>query len=149
MMGLQIQGAAELKKRLRALPYELQKKVLQPATRYGAQVIAAQARANAQALDDPGTGRQIARNITVKYRAKRSRSIRGVVYSVGVEYPRGRMPKGNPDDGVNTPHWHLLELGTEEMAARPFMLPALIMRSQDVSDEIVRRATERLDKLKI
>ena len=149
MFDVKIDGVAQLRERMKGLPYKVQKQVIQPSVRYGAQIIAEQARAIVRHIDDPTTGRQIARNIVVKYRSKRSAQIKGVVYSIGVEYPRGRMPKGNPDDGVNTPHFHLLELGTEKMRAQPFLVPAAIMRAQDVSQEIAARAAKRLEKLEL
>ena len=147
MFDVTVSGVSELREKMKGLPYKVQKQVVQPAVRYGANIIAEQARAIVRHMDDPTTGRQIARNIVVKYRSKRSAQIKGVVYSIGVEYPRGRMPKGNPDDGVNTPHFHLLELGTEKMRAQPFLVPAAIMRAQDVSQEIAARAAKRLEKL--
>ena len=147
MFDVTVSGVSELREKMKGLPYKVQKQVVQPAVRYGADIIAEQARAIVRHMDDPTTGRQIARNIVVKYRSKRSAQIKGVVYSIGVEYPRGRMPRGNPDDGVNTPHFHLLELGTEKMRAQPFLVPAAIMRAQDVSQEIAARATKRFEKL--
>ena len=149
MFDVKVDGVAELREKMKGLPYKVQKQVVQPAVRYGANIIAEQARAIVRHMDDPTTGRQIARNIVVKYRSKRSAQIKGVVYSIGVEYPRGRMPKGNPDDGINTSHFHLLELGTEKMRAQPFLVPAAIMRAQDVSQEIAARAAKRLEKLEL
>lgn len=149
MFDVKVDGVAELRERMKGLPYAVQKQVIQPAVRYGANIIAEQARAIVRNIDDPTTGRQIARNIVVKYRSKLSKRYQGVVYSIGVEYPRGRMPKGNPDDGVNTSHWHLLELGTEKMRARPFLVPAAVMRAQDVSEAIAERAAKRLEKLEL
>lgn len=148
MVEVKIDGVAELRQKMKGLPYKVQKQVVQPAVRYGAQVIAEQARAIVRHTDDPTTGRQIARNIVVKYRSKLSKRIKGVVYSVGVEYPRGRMPKGNPDDGINTPHWHLLELGTENMRPQPFLVPAAVMRAEDVAQTIAERGAKRFERLK-
>lgn len=147
MFDVTVSGVSELREKMKGLPYKVQKQVVQPAVRYGANIIAEQARAIVRHIDDPTTGRQIARNIVVKYRSKLSKRYQGVVYSIGVEYPRGRMPKGNPDDGINTSHFHLLELGTEKMRARPFLVPAAVMRAQDVSQEIAARATKRFEKL--
>lgn len=149
MFDVKIDGVAQLRERMKGLPYAVQKQVIQPAVRYGANIIAEQARAIVRNIDDPTTGRQIARNIVVKYRSKLSKRYQGVVYSIGVEYPRGRMPKGNPDDGVNTSHWHLVELGTEKMRAQPFLVPAAVMRAQDVSQAIAERAAKRLEKLEL
>lgn len=149
MYDVKIDGVAQLRERMKGLPYKVQKQVIQPAVRYGANIIAEQARAIVRHIDDPTTGRQIARNIVVKYRSKRSAQIKGVVYSIGVEYPRGRIPKGNPDDGINTSHWHLVEVGTEKMRAQPFLVPAAAIRAQDVSEAIAERGAKRLEKLNL
>jgi len=139
----------KLAEALRKLPRELQDKILKPAARRGANIIAEQARALVRESDDPTTARRIANNIVVRYRKRRSREINGVAFSIGVMYPRGRMPKGNPDDGVNTPHWHLLELGTEKMPAQPFLLPAMLLRAEDVTEEIYKMAEQNLGKLQL
>ena len=149
MFDVKVDGVAELRERMKGLPYAVQKQVIQPAVRYGANIIAEQARAIVRNIDDPTTGRQIARNIVVKYRSKLSKRYQGVVYSIGVEYPRGRMPKGNPDDWVNTPHWHIIHEGRENMRAFPFLTNAAVMRAQDVSAEIANRATKRFEKMKL
>lgn len=64
--------------------------------------------------------------------------------SVGVLTLRGPIPKGNPDTGRrgNTPHWHLIELGTEKARAQPFLRPAL---DSNIGAVIARFASE-LDK---
>ena len=150
MFDVKVDGVAELREKMKGLPYAVQKQVIQPAVRYGANIIAEQARAIVRNIDDPTTGRQIARNIVVKYRSKLSKRYKGVVYSIGVEYPRGRIdPPSNPDDGVNTPHWHIIHEGRENMRAFPFLTNAAVMRAQDVSAEIANRATKRFEKLKL
>lgn len=150
MFDVKVDGVAELREKMKGLPYEVQKQVIMPAVRYGANIIAEQSRALVRTIDDPTTGRQIARNIVVKYRSKLSKRLKGVVYSIGVEYPRGRIdPPSNPDDGVNTPHWHIIHEGREDMRAFPFLTNAAVMRAQDVSAEIANRATRRFQKLKL
>lgn len=150
MFDVKVDGVAALREKMKGLPYEVQKQVIMPAVRYGANIIAEQGRALVRTIDDPTTGRQIARNIVVKYRSKLSKRLKGVVYSVGVEYPRGRIdPPSNPDDGVNTSHWHLVHEGTEHSRAFPFLTNAAVMRAQDVSAEIANRATKRFEKMKL
>ena len=148
MFDVTVSGVSELREKMKGLPYQIQKQVIQTPVREGANIIAEQARAIVRHIDDPTTGRQIARNIVVKYRSKWSKRIQGVVYSVGVEYPRGKIDQpSNPDDGVNTPHWHIVHEGTEHIRPQPFLTEAMIMRMQDVSAHIAARATKRFEKL--
>ncbi len=48
--------------------------------------------------------------------------------------------------GGPTPHWRLLEFGTEQMAARPFMRPALADNIQQVTDVFVREYSKAIDR---
>ena len=124
----------------------MNQKLARQALTAGGRKIRDRAKAIVSKHDDPKTGRQIAKNIVVRYRSRRSKQTGDVIVSVGVAYPRGRMPKGNPDDGVNTPHWHLLELGSEHMRAQPFLVPAAIQESASLPQVIVDDLSKRLDK---
>ena len=121
-----INGVDVLTARMRALPVELRKKPARTALGKAAKAIREQAQANARMIDDPETGRAIADNIVQRLRSRYTRRTGDLMSSVGVATEKGKIPKGNPDTGPkgNTPHWHLLELGTEQMAAQPFLRPA-------------------------
>ncbi|MBF4377308.1 HK97-gp10 family putative phage morphogenesis protein, partial [Vibrio anguillarum] len=73
-------------------------------------------------------------------------------YRVGVSTLKGRIPKGNPDEGPkgNTPHWHLVELGTERSRAQPFLRPALSENTNKVVDTLIveldKESTKELAK---
>src|SRR5690606_24043644 len=99
------------------------------------------AKENALRVDDPETGRRIADNIGQRFRSRYFRQTGDTMVSVGVRTNRGRIPKGNPDEGRrgNTPHWHLVELGTERAKAQPFLRPAA---SESVSEIFNTVATE-------
>lgn len=139
-----INGVDSLLQRMRALPVELRQKPARSALGKAARVITAQAQLNAMWLDDRETGRKIADNVVQRYRSKYSKRTGDVMISVGVATDRGRIPKGNPDDGPkgNTPHWHLLELGTENMAAQPFLRTA----GESKAGEAVNVFASELDK---
>lgn len=148
MFDVKVEGLQEMRVKLGKVKWALRRDVLKPAVEQGARIIAEQARAIVRRSDDPSTVRQISKNIVAIYRPKRSKQVQGVVYSVGVETPPGAMnPPSNPDDGVNTKHWHLLELGTENMRAQPFLVPASVLRASDVSQTIAEIAKKRFDKL--
>lgn len=119
-------GFDEVSKRLQALPVELRKKPARSALGKAATLVRGQAQTNAIWMDDKATGRKIADNIIQRFRSRYSKRTGDVMISVGVGTEKGRIPKGNPDEGPkgNTPHWHLKELGTEHMPADPFLRPA-------------------------
>jgi HK97 gp10 family phage protein len=105
------------------------------------------ARAGAKALDDPRSPEQISKNIVTK--AGRSKDRNEVVTRVGVLGGARNMQKygefkgaqaGNP--GGDTWYWRLLEFGTSQIAARPFMRPAL----QNNQGKVVITFTSELDK---
>ena len=113
--------------RMRALPVALRGKAGRSALGSAARVVVKVAKANAQRVDDAETGRRIANNIVQRFRSRYFKRTGDLMISVGVGTPKGRIPKGNPDEGPNGPtfHWHLIELGTERASAQPFLRPAL------------------------
>jgi len=127
MVEFKLTGMDRAIERMRKLPADLRKKPGRSALGKAARVITKAAKANALRVDDRETGRQIAQNVVQRFRSRYFRATGDLMVSVGVVTERGRIPKGNPDTGAkgNTPHWHLLELGTEEMAAQPFLRPAM------------------------
>ena len=144
-----ITGAPKLRKRLLALPRKLQLKPGRSALGKAAAVVRKQAAQNALGVDDAETGRTIAANMTQRFRSRYYKRTGDLMISVGVGTEKGRIPKGNPDEGPkgNTPHWHLLELGHQmegggSVAPQPFLRPAA---EQQASAAIALFGTE-LDK---
>lgn len=65
----------------------------------------------------------------------------------GAQLPQ--LPKGEKADDTAkapTPHWRLLEFGTEKMRARPFMRPALADNISAATDEFLRQYEKALDR---
>lgn len=147
MFDVTVEGFQEMRVKLGKVKWALRRDVVKPAVEQGARIIAEQARAIVRHYDDPITKRQIAKNIVAIYRPKWSKKVGGVVYSVGVEYPEGKIPSPNKDDGVNVPHWHLLELGSEHSRPQPFLVPAAVMQAENVSNTIAAIAKKRFDKM--
>lgn len=145
-MDLKFQGFDALQKKAARLQREVRDKLYVNAGRAGARLIAERAKQNVMRIDDPTTGRSIAKNIAVRYRKRKSQQTGDVIVSVGVLYPKQRIPKGNPDDGKETPHWHLVELGTEHARAQPFLVPAAIQTEAWVVEAIARNLERGLDR---
>ena len=120
-------GFEEVRKKLAITPIKLRTKGSRRALGRAAAVIRKAARQNALRVDDPDTGRRIAQNVGQRVRSAYSRRTGDAMVSIGVLTTHGPIPKGNPDEGVkgNTPHWHLVELGTERARAQPFLRPAM------------------------
>ena len=114
-----------------------------------ARVVTKAAKANALRVDDPDTGRKIADNVVQRFRSRYFKRTGDLMVSVGVGTEKGRIPKGNPDTGPkgNTPHWHLIELGTERARAQPFLRPALENNIGAVEAEFAKKLEQQIDKL--
>jgi HK97 gp10 family phage protein len=107
------------------------------------------ARSNALQMDDKETGRSIARNVTEKWNGRLFKTTGDLGFRVGVQQGAVLPKKGEAPDlsaGGPTPHWRLLEFGTERMAARPFMRPALENNVQRATDEFMRQYGKALDR---
>jgi HK97 gp10 family phage protein len=123
-----IEGLSELLNRLESVSQDLKKKGGRFALRKAATIVMKAAKSNSQNLDDPDTGRKISDNISLRWDGKRFKRTGDLSFRVGVLYG-ARLPRSgqNIDAGAlgPTPHWRLLEFGTEKMQARPFMRRAL------------------------
>ncbi|WP_406611898.1 HK97-gp10 family putative phage morphogenesis protein [Alcaligenes aquatilis] len=149
MVEFELKGLDELRKSLKRLPAKMQKKGLKSALGKAARVIRNAAKQNALRVDDPDTGRRIADNIVQRVRGRHTRRTGDLMVSVGVATERGRIPKGNPDDGAkgNTPHWHLIELGTEKMQAQPFLRPAVEGDAESSFDVFAEEVDRQVQKV--
>lgn len=135
--------------KMKKLPADLRQKPGRSALGSAARVLVSQAKDNALRLDDRETGRRIAENVIQRFRSRYYRQTGDLMISVGVGTEKGRIPKGNPDTGPkgNTPHWHLLEIGTEKMRAQPFLRPALVESLEKIQTTFAKKLEEQLDKL--
>lgn len=140
-------GVDELSKKLEGLKYDVQKKGGRFALRKAAQVVRDAARQNAQTVDDSETGRSIARNITEKWSSRYNKSTGNLMFRVGVT-GGAKLPKDNVDEGPGgpTPHWRLLEFGTEKMRARPFFAKAMPENAQRATDTFISEFGRALDR---
>lgn len=142
-------GIDGIVKKMRAIPVALRKKPARSALGKGATVLRKQAKTNAASSDDPETGRKIADNIVQRFRGRFYKRTGDLMISVGVGTEKGRIPEGNPDTGPkgNTPHWHLVEEGTELMPAQPFLRPAAEQAAEQVFQTFCTELDKEMDKL--
>lgn len=142
-----MEGVEALSKRLESLSYDARRKGGRFALRKAAQVVRDAARQNAQTVDDSETGRSIARNINERWASRFNKSTGNLMFRVGV-MGGARIPKDNVDEGLGgpTPHWRLLEFGTEKMRARPFFAKALPENAQRAMDTFINEFGRALDR---
>ena len=143
-----IEGLGPVLARMRGLAPKLRQKGTKKALGRAAAIVRKAAKQNALRIDDIETGRRIADNIVQRVRSGYTRRTGDVMVSVGVLTERGRIPKGNPDTGPkgSTPHWHLVEEGTEKARAQPFLRPALAANVDAVTNKFVIEFGKELDK---
>lgn len=152
-------GVDEAMRKMRGLAPALQKKALKAAVRKGALVVRDAARANARAIDDPSTPESIPANIAVQFSNPLSKREGGVGYRVGVQggakmvfadnkKNRRKGIVGQQTSGTNgsTWYWRFLELGTSQLAARPFMRPALENNIDRAIGAVVAELNPQIDK---
>jgi len=131
-------GLDQVLRNLKELPLKVRRSAARKAVGKGASIVRKRAKQNALQVDDPQTGRRIADNIGQRFRSRYFRQTGDTMVSVGVLTNRGRIPRGNPDEGRggNTPHWHLVELGTERAPAQPFLRPAAESSASEVFNAV-------------
>lgn len=141
-ISVQMNGIDELSKKLEGLSYDVQKKGGRFALRKAAQVLRDAARASARQVDDSQTGRSIAANITEKWNGRLNKRTGDLGFRLGVNQGARLPQRGeSPDEsaGGPTPHWRLLEFGTEKMPARPFFRPAVEGSIQQATNVFMRQ----------
>jgi len=140
-------GMQEVSDKFRKLRADVRPKIAQGAMKKAAALLKKYAQDGALRIDDPLTGRMIRDNLQYQFAERIYRKSGDIVYRVGVKTKRGRIPNGNPDEGPrgNTPHWHLVEYGTEKTRAQPYMRPALENNINELIDVIAIETERAID----
>lgn len=142
-------GYERIKNRVNRVSDAVADKSTRNALKKAASLVRADAKRRAEQIDDPHTARKISKNIRMRFATRIFKKTGDKMYRVGVSTLKGRIPKGNPDTGVggNTPHWHLVEYGTEHARAQPFMRPALENNINKVIDVFGSEMDNQLNKV--
>lgn len=142
-------GIDELIGRLEEVKQDVRLKGGRFALRKAANLVRDQAKANAQKINDPSTGRSISDNIDVRFSSRTFKASGDIKFRVGVKQG-GRLPKKGEQvsdgQGAATPHWWLIDLGTENTAANPFMRNALENNIGAATNEFIKQYEKALDR---
>lgn len=150
--SVKMNGVDELVKKLEGLKYDLQKKGGRFALRKAAQVVRDQARDNARRVDDPSTPASIPQNIVERWSNIYNKRTGDLMFRVGVlggsQAVKKTITKSGKEKttGSDVYYWRYLEFGTEKMAARPFMAPALAQAAQKATDTFIDQYGRAIDR---
>ena len=150
--SVKMNGVDELVKKLEGLKYDIAKKGGRFALRKAAQVVRDQARSNTQRVDDPGTPASIPANIVERWSNTYNKRTGDLMFRVGVlggsQAVKTSVTKSGKEKttGSEVFYWRYLEFGTEKMAARPFMVPAMEQSAQRATDEFITQMGRSIDR---
>lgn len=141
-------GLKEVKAKMNKVSQTVLDTGTRTALRKAAGIVKKAAQENSLNVDDPKTGRRIRDNVTLQFASRLFKSEGVIMYRVGIATNLGRIPTPNADEGArgNTPHWHLVEFGTEHAQAQPFMRPALANNINQVIGRFTVEFDKELDK---
>ncbi len=114
--------------------------------RRAAQIIASKAKEGAQRVDDGQTGRSIADNIALRWNGRLFKRSGDLGFRVGVLHGAVLDDGGDLSKNAPTPHWRLLEFGTEKMRAQPFMRSALADNISEVTNTFLTEYEKAIDR---
>ena len=149
-----ITGLDSLLGKLESVSYDIRRKGGRAALRKAAQVVVQKAKEGAERIDDKETGRSIAENIVLRWNGRLFKQTGNLGFRIGVLHGAVLKDGGDLSPNSPTPHWRLIEFGTEKMAAVPFMRPALANSISEVTatfgaeyeraiDRAIRRAAKK------
>ena len=139
-------GTEELLAKIKSVKNDVRFKGGRFALRKAANVVAEALKRNAELLDDPATGRSISSNVKVRFSRRAFRAKGNLMFRVGIAQGAKLADGGDKGSGAPTPHWRLLEFGTEKMGARPFARPALENNIGQATAEFIKQYNKAIDR---
>lgn len=141
-----ITGLESLLGKLDSVSYDVRRKGGRAALRKAAQVVMQKAKDGAERIDDKETGRSIADNIALRWNGKLFKQTGDLGFRIGVQHGAVLKDGGDLSPNSPTPHWRLIEFGTERMPAAPFMRPALANSIAEVTSTFVTEYEKAIDR---
>lgn len=114
--------------------------------RKAAQIVMQKAKEGAEKIDDKETGRSISDNIALRWNGRLFKRTGDLGFRIGVMHGAVLKDGGDLSPNSPTPHWRLIEFGTEKMAAAPFMRPALANSISEVANTFLTEYEKAIDR---
>ncbi len=141
-----ILGLDSLLGKLSEVGVDVRRKGGRAALRKAAQVVVQKAKAGAERIDDKATGRSISDNIALRWNGRLFKRTGDLGFRIGVLHGAVLKDGGDLSSNAPTPHWRLIEFGTEKMPAAPFMRPALADSISEVTNTFVTEYEKAIDR---
>lgn len=141
-----ITGLDSLLGKLDSISYDVRRKGGRAALRKAAQVVMQKAKDGAERIDDKATGRSISDNIALRWNGKLFKQTGNLGFRIGVLHGAVLKDGGDLSPNSPTPHWRLIEFGTENMSAVPFMRPALANSISEATNTFVSEYEKAIDR---
>ncbi|HFL2188694.1 TPA: HK97-gp10 family putative phage morphogenesis protein [Pseudomonas putida] len=141
-----ILGLEGLLGKLATVSVDVRHKGGRAALRKAAQVVVQKAKAGAERIDDKATGRSISDNIALRWNGRLFKRTGDLGFRIGVLHGAVLKDGGDLSSNAPTPHWRLIEFGTEKMPAAPFMRPALADSISEVTNTFVTEYEKAIDR---
>lgn len=141
-----ITGLDPLLAKLASVSYDVKRKGGRYALRKASQVVEKALKQNAARVDDPQTGRSIAANVAIRWNGRLFKRTGDLGFRVGILHGAVLKKGGSTEANAPTPHWRLLEFGTEKMRAQPFARQALEQNIGQATNEFVAQYGKAIDR---
>lgn len=141
-----IEGRESLFAKFDAIKHDLKRKGGRAALRKAAMVVVKAAKQNAKGIDDPGTGRSIADNVALRWDGKLFKRTGDLGFRIGILHGAVLKKGGDTSKNAPTPHWRLIEFGTETARANPFFRRALAENIATVTDTFLTEYEKAIDR---
>jgi len=145
-LDFSLTGLDSLLGKLEAVSYDVKRRGGRSALRKAAQIVAEKAKEGARRVDDSQTGRSIADNVALRWNGRLFKRTGDLGFRIGVLHGAVLRNGGDLSSNAPTPHWRLLEFGTEQMRAQPFMRSALADNISAVTTEFLSQYEKALDR---
>lgn len=135
---VEVEGLEGVLDAMKSIQNDVKIRVTRAATRAAANTIRDQARVNARRVDDMTTKEAIYQNIATAYGRKATQATGNMTMRVGVlggakpaklrkdkETGENTVNPNSSNPGGDTFYWRFVEFGTRNVAARPFLRPAM------------------------
>jgi len=142
----ELKGLDELLGKFASIKNDVKYKGGRFALRKAANLVANAAKTSAATIDDPATGRSIQSNIAVRFSNRTFKRLGNLMFRVGVLHGAQLNKGGDISPKAPTPHWRLIEFGTEKMSAHPFMRPALENNISAATNEFIGQYKKAIDR---
>jgi len=139
-------GLNPLLAKLESVSYDMKRKGGRFALRKAAQVVEKALKQNSARVDDPQTGRSIPANVVIRWSGRLFKRTGNLGFRVGILHGAILKKGGSTEANAPTPHWRLLEFGTEKMRARPFARQSLESNIGQATNEFVSQYQKALDR---